>query len=197
MVYFTTSSCFSLWLKCYFGGIKQILAITFALAISTLTFAQEEEMINRRELGQTEIKFNMGTALFELIELSYERILNGDAGVGISTAYSFAESSEFRGMILPYFRFYPSERQKAEGFFLEANTGVIFSEEDVFESFPGNGQITSENRTGFGLGVAIGGKFISKRGLFGEVLGGLGREFNDKTSIEIYPRVGINFGFRF
>jgi hypothetical protein len=184
--------------------MKQILAITFALAISTLTFAQEEEMINqeeeminRRELGQTEIKFNMGTALFELIELSYERILNGDAGVGISTAYSFAESSEFRGMILPYFRFYPSERQKAEGFFLEANTGVIFSEEDVFEYFPGNSLNTSENRTGFGLGVAIGGKFISKRGLFGEVLGGLGREFNDETSIEIYPRVGINFGFRF
>ncbi|MFT6186958.1 MAG: hypothetical protein ACJAUB_001710, partial [Cryomorphaceae bacterium] len=58
--------------------MKQILAITFALAISTSTFAQEEEMINRRELGQTEIKFNMGTALFELIELSYERILNGD-----------------------------------------------------------------------------------------------------------------------
>jgi hypothetical protein len=98
---------------------------------------------------------------------------------------------------LPYFRFYPSERQKAEGFFLEANTGVIFSEEDVFEYFPGNSLITGENRTGFGLGVAIGGKFISKRGLFGEVLGGLGREFNDETSIEIYPRVGINFGFRF
>lgn len=179
--------------------MKQILVITFALAISTLTFAQEEEMINRRELGQTEIKFNMGTALFELIELSYERILNGDAGVGISTAYSFDESSEFRGMILPYFRFYPSERQKAEGFFLEANTGVIFSEDNIIEysPYPGSGQNNRENRAGFGLGVAVGGKFISKRGLFGEVLGGLGREFNDETFIEIYPRVGINFGFRF
>jgi len=179
--------------------MKQILVITFALAISTLTFAQEEEIFNRRELGQTEIKFNMGTALFELIELSYERILNRDAGVGISTAYSFAESSEFRGMILPYFRFYPSERQKAEGFFLEANTGVIFSEDNIFEysPSPGIGQNNRENRAGFGLGVAVGGKFISKRGLFGEVLGGLGREFNDETSIEIFPRVGINFGFRF
>jgi len=49
----------------------------------------------------------------------------------------------------------------------------------------------------YGFGVAVGGKFVSKTGLFGEIYGGIGREFLDESFIEVYPRVGLNFGYRF
>lgn len=183
--------------------MKQFLITAIAVCSFLITNAQEDDSdgpVNRREIGCTELKFNMGTALFELIEVSYERILNNDMGVGLSASYSFDEFSDLKGMILPYFRFYPSESRRAKGFFLEANTGLIFSEALYYDYSSPNfnyGQSQYENRVGFGLGVAAGGKFISKRGLFGEVVGGIGREFNDETILDFYPRVGINFGYRF
>lgn len=161
--------------------------------------SSQTEMTNRRESGQHELKFNMGSAVFELLELNYEYIINKDIGIGMAGAYNLEEFNSLQGMVLPYFRFYTAEEANARGLFFEANTGLIFSQDDEFVYDPSSFSSTYEekNRVGFGLGFAVGGKFVSKRGLFGEVYGGVGREFNDESFIEFYPRAGLNFGYRF
>lgn len=179
--------------------MKQLLLVLLILLSVTTTFAQTDTDIVDRRYGLNELKFNAGTALFELLELSYERILNNDMGVGMSASYSSMEGQDYRGSILPYFRFYPSEKQVASGFFLEANTGVVFSENSGFIRVDQNGifVVDDERYVSYGFGVAVGGKFVSKTGLFGEIYGGIGREFLDESFIEVYPRVGLNFGYRF
>jgi len=180
--------------------MKHLLSLLLIFTLS-LAFGQAESETEPKDkrYGQNEFKFNAGTALFELLELSYERVLNNDMGVGLSASYGSDENLYYRGSVLPYFRFYPSEKQVASGFFLEANTGVIFSENEDFFFLDNNGTVVEENESfvSFGFGVAVGGKFVSKTGLFGELFGGLGREFLDESFIEIYPRVGLNFGYRF
>jgi hypothetical protein len=178
--------------------MKQLLTLLLLFTLST-SFSQSETEAKDRRHGINEIKFNAGTALFELLELSYERILNNDMGVGLSASYLIMEDLNYSGSILPYFRFYPSEKQVASGFFLEANTGVIFSENESNSFIDVNGIVFNEpeSYTSFGFGVAIGGKFVSKTGLFGEIFAGIGREFLDESIIEVYPRLGLNFGFRF
>jgi hypothetical protein len=174
------------------GLITVFLAAMLAVNLSAQDTVSHKEKVN-------ELKLNLAITLAEIAEISYERIINDDIGVGLSTAYSFNEFDNFRGMVLPYFRFYPSQKQKAWGFFLEANAGMIISDEDlIFENSLSNQNSTdSKSQFGFGLGFAIGGKWVTDSGLFGEVFLGLGREFNDESYIEGYPRLGLNFGWRF
>lgn len=178
--------------------MKELLTLLLVISL-TAAMAQTDAEKKDRRSGLNELKFNAGTALFELLEFSYERILNDDMGIGISASYSTLEDQNYRGGILPYFRFYPSEKRVASGFFLEANTGVIFSEGGGFLEINQDGFLyeDGEQYFSYGFGVAIGGKFVSKTGLFGELYGGVGREFLDDSYIEVYPRVGLNFGYRF
>lgn len=178
--------------------MKNLITLLLVFAL-TAAVAQTDADTKDKRYGLNELKFNAGTALFELLELSYERVLNNDMGIGISGSYSTLEGIDYRGAILPYFRFYPSEKQVASGFFLEANTGVIFSESTGFIIRDINGQYVEDDErfVSYGFGVALGGKFVSKTGLFGEIYGGVGREFLDESFIEVYPRVGLNFGYRF
>lgn len=178
--------------------MKQLLTLLFLFSLS-VAFGQDETDLKDKRYNVNELKFNAGTALFELLELSYERILNDDMGVGISASYFAVEEINYTGSILPYFRFYPSEKRVASGFFLEANTGVIFSE-NVDAFFVDRNGITLEDEksyVSFGFGIAVGGKFVSRTGIFGELYGGLGREFLDESYVDVYPRVGLNFGYRF
>jgi len=46
-------------------------------------------------------------------------------------------------------------------------------------------------KTNFGLGAAVGAKFLTKNGFTGEVYGGVGRFLGNNRSIEAYPRIGI------
>lgn len=177
--------------------MKRLIIITFLLS-SITAISQTPDDANTKKQGQNEIKINTGAVVFELYELSYERIINQNIGVGCSFAYNDLEGSIFQGYALPYFRFYPDQKREASGFFLEANTGAIFYEETTFE-FPASGVTTiiEETKVGFGFGFAVGGKFVSNSGLFGEVYGGLGREFGDETDVDVFPRIGLNFGYRF
>jgi hypothetical protein len=147
--------------------------------------------------GNNELKINLLYVVLEAVELDYERILNQDVSVGLSANYWFAEYSDFNFMAIPYFRFYPAEKLRASGFFIEGNMALIGY--DSYESIYRNGYWTGEEkaRVSIGAGIAVGGKFISKSGFFGEVFGGLGRIFDDENYLELYPRVGISIGKRF
>jgi hypothetical protein len=74
---------------------------------------------------------------------------------------------------------------------------VIISDEDFDNLLSNQNSKDEPNQFGFGLGFAIGGKWVADSGLFGEIFLGLVREFNDELHIQAYPPLGLNFGWRF
>lgn len=194
--------------------MKKILIITLALvATSTMLFAQQDSLtqaIEKRSavLGQTgnnEIKLNLLLSVLALPELTYERLLEDNMGVGLSVAFRIDKSNVFdenyNFLAIPYFRLYFGDK-KASGFFIEGNAAVLNASypTDISYNPTQNGQAftaVSESKTNFGLGAAIGQKFLTRNGFSGEILGGVGRLFGKDRIADAYPRLGISIGKRF
>ncbi len=140
--------------------------------------------------AKNEVSLNLPIAIFAAFpEISYERILSEDMGVGLSGAVA-ADGTfiDMKFMLTPYLRWYfsgssESERKYGAGFFVEANTSIFTSKKHVV------------NETGFGLGLALGWKFVSSGNWTGQIYVGAGRNFAD--GVKIYPRLGITVGKRF
>ena len=135
----------------------------------------------------------------EIISVQYERVLSPGVAVGIIGAHNFNQVDNFRGMILPYVRYYLSKSTSTTGFFAEGNAGIVFSDDDLlFDGVITNSSTAlGEERVGFGAGVNIGykrnfgGKFLV------EAFIGIGGEFNKASSVSGFPNLGINGGYRF
>lgn len=151
-----------------------------------------------------EVKLNLGTTIFGLYpELSYERIINEDFGVGASAGIGLGSDYIMNFAFTPYARWYfggnAANLQKyGAGFFIEAN-GSLFSQriqKTYFTSTDGYASVTSnsEDAFGAGLGLGIGWKYLSKNNWVGEFLLGVGRDFINEGA---YPRGGITIGKRF
>ena len=175
--------------------------ITLALiGFFSFAFTQTTEEVARstaplQQMGDNEFKVNILYTALGIPEITYERLLNDNSGVGISAGFSIEKKEEmaYRYGITPYYRMYFGYR-KASGFFIEAN-GIVLGHS--YEDYNGTEtSLNSEVRTQFGLGAAVGGKFLSRNGLIGELHGGLGRVFGD-NSLGAYPRFGISLGKRF
>jgi hypothetical protein len=177
-------------------SMKRIIAFACFSFVTMVSQAQEATTDPRD--GNNDVKINVLYGVLETLELEYERIINDNAGVGMAVNYWFNDDSDLSFMAIPYFRFYPSEKHHGAGFFIEANLGVIGSKNFDY-TYDGTGieTRTEKDLVSMGAGVAVGGKFMSKSGFFGEVFGGVGREFNDESYIEVYPRAGITLGKRF
>ncbi len=152
-----------------------------------------------------EVKLNLGTTIFGLHpEISYERILGEDFGLGASAGINLnSDDYPLNFAFTPYARWYfggsAANLQKyGAGFFIEAN-GSLFSEripKTVFISTDGYSGVTSntENAFGAGLGLGIGWKYLTRNNWVGEFLLGVGRDFVNEGA---YPRLGISIGKRF
>ena len=173
---------------------KLILLICVALT-ATLTYAQEDT-----KLRSNEIKVNALTLVLGNPEISYERLLNENSGLGLSVNFNVANNQllPYNYMIMPYYRLYVGSK-RAAGFFFEGSLAYL-SEEVESYVYQGNGGYSYKisDETGFGVGVAIGGKFLIKKSIIFEFFGGLGRNFNaNDDGSYAYPRVGVSIGKRF
>jgi hypothetical protein len=166
------------------------LIVFIMLILAFNCFAQEagKSESDNPYPGNNEIKLNMGYLIGGIAEISYERILSDESSAGISVAAVFDDSIDFEYLIIPYYRFYFGRKRNA-GFFFEANAAYFTEQTD-------NTPVRSES--GLGLGLAVGGKFLTKKGWILELVGGLGRNFVNEDIISgVYPRVGISVGKRF
>lgn len=173
--------------------MKKALLLAFLLC-SFITYSQVER--------KNEIKANLPYFIAGIPEISYERILDQNSGVGISLAVQIDESWEVPFIITPYYRMYfggEKTKTKATGFFIEADAVVakqLVSNYDSSYSYV----VSDSYSTNFGFGAAVGVKLLNKNGYIGEVFGGISRVFGvdaNTTVTEIFPRVGINIGKRF
>lgn len=163
---------------------------------SILFFSQVKEEVS---FNKNEFKINIASTIDKYPEFTYERLLNEETAMGISLGFTIDsktnidETTNYKYSIVPYYRFYFGKKIAA-GFFIEANT-PLFSQKKIQGSFF---NASSEGGIGFGLGLAIGGKFMTKSGWVGEIYTGVARSFVNTDKIGfLYPRVGITIGKRF
>ena len=123
--------------------------------------------------------------------------LSLSVGIGDETG----DLSEYRFMAIPHYRVYFGKK-RAAGFFIEGSAAIASVRNDYKIYYDGitDSYYSAKNgtdKTSFGLGAAVGAKFLTRNGFLGEVFGGVGRLFGETGGVEAYPRIGISLGKRF
>jgi len=181
-----------------------LLALIFALTcLNGYVYAQSTDSVKqfapepRLQIKKNELKINLLYGVLGIAEVTYERAIGQDQAVGASVLVGFDDEINYNFSILPYYRMYFGGKP-ATGFFIEGNAGLLNYREDSYFYSDNSGyfSVTNKNKMSFGAGLAVGGKFLNKNGLFGEVYAGLGRLFSSQYE-DVYPRAGITLGKRF
>ena len=173
---------------------KHLLAL-MALALSSAVSLSAQEYQN--EFRHNEIKLNLAGIFMPALELQYDYILRPDMSVGADVSVALGDAYPIAFQVTPNYRwFFGGNTQSAQkygaGFFIEANIAAFGSRYDMYE----NGQSVRQMETGFGLGAAIGWKYLSTGNWVGEVFIGAGKNFLD-DAFPVYPRGGLMIGYRF
>lgn len=159
--------------------------LIIVLLISVNMYSQE---IPEGISGKNEVKVNGLYMILGFPEISYERIINNESSLGFSVGFSVDTKIDYNFAVTPYYRFYFGKK-RAAGMFLESSFSVFSAEADMGKR---------ENLLGFGLGIAIGAKYLTKNGWVGEFILGAGRNVTNNESLDdAYPRIGITIGKRF
>ena len=177
--------------------MKKITLSALLFIVGVSLFAQENES------RQNELKINMSNLIgFKWFDVSYERLLNEEASIGVGTLFSLDNESEgldeYRTFsITPYYRQFFSS-QYAQGFFVEAFTMLHSGKEYNYYSNSGPyDTLVEEKYTDFAVGISVGGKWVTKRGFVAEVYAGIGRDLLNQSDIEVVGRGGVSIGYRF
>jgi len=183
--------------------MKKFLLFAFILFSTHNLMAQQDTIVNSLEKNN-EVKLNAVMLLVGAFEMNYERNLSDDSSAGVSVFIPFDDENldgDLNYYISPYYRLYFS-RKYAAGFFVEGFTMInsINSEERWVLDNNGNFVETKEDTyTDFALGFGVGGKWVTKRGIVFELVGGMGRNLlhADETGTTIVGKFGFNLGYRF
>lgn len=176
--------------------MKRILTI-IALFISVISYGQIDN--SNPTKNRTEVKFNVFSLSLGAIDFEFERTLNSHSSLGMSfkQAFDTGQNSE----VAAFYRYYFGKKY-ASGFFIEG-FGMYHSKyEYLFSTGSSPSTLNDVYRFGndFALGLGIGYKLVSKKGLILQAHLGAGRNlFNGKNSYgELFPgKAGISIGYRF
>ena len=176
------------------------------LTCFSLTAFSQEKSYQQDENKKHEVKLNaLGLLTSEWIDVSYEYLINEESSFGVGLQFGLDDNNiitdTYRTFSLtPYYRRYFSKKY-ARGFYVEG-FGMLHTFKDDYYIFdillPGGNILLDEKRTNFALGIAVGGKFVSKGGFAVDIYGGLGRNIgNNQYDYDVVGRIGISLGFRF
>lgn len=165
--------------------------LSIQLLGSTVLFGQENNLDKEHEFH-----LNMGSFINGAPEISYYYLLNDESSLGVALRVATDKDNEYRFLISPNYRIFFGKKPAA-GFFVGSNMAV-FSRYEQLPAFFGTRSNYDRTEIGFGVGLEIGGKFITKSGWIGELFMGIGRNFVNTDIIgDYYPRVGVSIGKRF
>ena len=177
-----------------------LISLVFIL-ISFVSFSQENATNTAEIKNFNELKLNGLFLVLGALDVTYERTLNEESGVGISVFLPIDDDIDgINYYISPYYRFYFGNKY-ASGFFVEGfgmlnatETYIYNFDPDSFEPIE-----TTEVNTDFALGFGLGGKWTTRKGFIVEVFSGIGRNLfnNNNADYEIIGKGGINIGLRF
>lgn len=178
------------------------LKYLFLVVLFSISFGHAQESENVNKESSSEIKLNALYLVLGAFEGTYEYLLNEESGLGISVFLPIDSevNDDINYYISPYYRFYFGNKYAA-GFFLEG-FGLLNSVNESTYYYTGgiDPSIEKEKVTDFALGIGLGGKWITKRGLLGEISLGIGRNLFNSSDIEdseFVGKVGITIGYRF
>lgn len=142
-----------------------------------------------------------------MANITYERLLNKDMGVGVNAMITLNDDIEDFKQISPYFRYYLGEKY-ASGFFFEGFVpvtsqkdgfyGTVYDEptNTNYYSYKGEKTITT-----VGIGFGVGGKWVIKKRLVIEASGGiarrLGSNIRDYDLTPVTGKIMGGVGYRF
>ena len=184
--------------------MKKLLLSFIFMLLAVGVFAQKDNEVNSvnsqsaaiGHSGNNEIKLNLLYLVLGMPEVSYERLIADNMGLGISAMVSLIDDPDLRFSVIADYRLYFGNK-KANGFFIEGNMGVVSQRYySYYFNDNGYGNLNEVDKVQLGLGAACGAKFLARNGLFGEAYVGLGRLLANDGD-EFYPRVGITIGKRF
>lgn len=182
--------------------MKKIIGLAAMLIVfSFSTFSQNNNQYNADNeyayFPKYEIRLNLLTSVFGIPEINYEYFVQDNFGLGLALQASVEDftKTSYRAGVIPYGRLYFGQVSNS-GFFIEGSAGLVF--EKYIETYWIQEQSTvlTKDETNFGIGVALGYKFLTKNDWVGDVSLGAGRIFGH-TNFGAYPRFGISIGKRF
>lgn len=171
------------------------IAILLLLFINFITFSQNET--EPKASDKDPIKFNELTLNAYLLipggfNVSYERIIDEETGIGIDVMFAFREyvGSDIKYYISPHYRKYFG-KESAKGIFIETflafnkiDRSAILSDRSFFD-------------TDVAFGVASGQKWVSKNGFITSLYLGIGRNLFKDYDFNLFLKFGISLGYRF
>ena len=170
-------------------------------------------------LGQNELKIDfLDLLIFPALTVGYEKTNNSSSGIGATLFLNLGSSDNDLGsfwndkfVITPYYRFYftKSEDFGSKGFFAEVFSKFAFGKSSGKDTFWEGGfgeEYPINNYFDIAPGLAVGNKWINRKGFTFEILFGLGRNLlydeednngnNGGRSIGV-ARGGFSIGKRF
>jgi hypothetical protein len=174
------------------------LLILLCLCTVTYSYCQKTTKV---DFLKNEIKGNALFLVLGTVEVTYERLLNEDSGLGVSLFFANEEDSDTNFILTPYYRAYFGKKPSA-GFFVEGfsmiNSGK-YGSYSVYNTSTGYyDEVFGQKRfTDFALGFGLGSKWIHRKGFIFEINAGIGRNLLNNNSPEVVGRGGITLGYRF
>ncbi|MCL2027754.1 MAG: hypothetical protein FWG79_04610 [Bacteroidales bacterium] len=179
--------------------MKKIISITLLFILSLQTYAQIYETSNFK---RNELKVDVLYPLIvKTLKVEYEYFLSDISSFGVVGFYNLGdhEYQNFKTQVLATYRLYFGE-EPVSGFFFEGNLGVTSGRYDEGAGIQiqiGTRQPIENPYTAFGVGFALGWKYvIPKSGVTLDLLCGAGRMLG-KNNIGFYTRFGVTVGKRF
>ena len=178
--------------------MRSIITIVL-LVLVNVSFGQNKAKV---DFKKNEVKVNALYFILGALEVNYERLLNEESGVGISVATLVDTDSSLSSAVVisPYYRFYFGQKP-ASGFYFEGFSQYSNLKYKTYTFF--TNQTQTEQINTFALGVALGGKWYTKRGIVFEIGGGIGRNlvansnFQNSEPSRITGKFSISAGYRF
>ena len=194
--------------------MKNILLLFFVFSLTTYSQdkIQQVEVVETdtqiqnfsTEIGQNELRFDfLPIYFYDSFSATYERTNDTSTAYGVSMLINFGDVISDNFAVTPYFRIYflESEDYGGYGFFAEVFSKLGFGVTSVNNDDGSFGIYEEENYFDVALGVALGRKWINRKGYSFEILLGLGKNlFYDNDQLdrsETMGRFSASIGKRF
>ncbi len=172
--------------------MREIYFLLLFIGLSFSGICQEKPPEER----SNEIRLNFLNALVGSVDFQYERLLNQNSGLGLNFGIGYGFEVPYNAIVKvnPLYRIFFG-KQKAAGFFIEGNSRISYDKYDYYRY----GKYTIRKEMNVGLGVGMGGKFMTSRGVVGTFMGGIGRFVTQRNGygMKVYPLMEISLGKRF
>lgn len=182
----------------------------FALTIMGITgiYAQTENPTATSERKNDVIISPIELIASPLLNISYERLISENMGVGVNGMFYFRDNKDYYdsgfSQISPFYRMYFGKKY-ASGFFVEGFVPITSTKEyySTYTELPPYFNNNEERRTTVGIGVGLGGKWVTRNNIVFEVSGGIARRFGSSGDNYYYDNDNLTgkgmlgIGYRF